>query len=235
MRVAIVGMGRVGRSLAILLPAAGVDVVTCARGERIPDADVFWVTVSDAAIGEVGAILPPSGIALHAAGGLGAKILGLRVERGVCHPLMTFPGPEIRLPELRGCAARVEGTAAALAIARRLAEALGMRPIEIAPGQIARYHAAAALASGHTAAVFALAVRTMTEAGVSDADAASMLLPLTTASLQRVAEAGPSALTGPAARGDAATLARHAELLAQQDATTYREISRLVARLRGDV
>lgn len=234
MRVAIVGQGRVGRSLAILLPRVGVSVVAIARGERIVDADVFWLTVSDSAIAEVATNLPRSGIALHAAGGLGAKILGDRDERGVCHPLMTFPGPEIRVPDLRGCAARVEGTPRALAAARQLAKVLGMRPIEISPGQIARYHAAAALASGHNAAVFALAVRTLTEAGVNKADAASMLLPLTMASLERVAEAGPAALTGPAARGDTETTARHEALLSRQDAAVYREISRMIARLRDD-
>ena len=127
MRVVILGMGRLGGSIAPLLRAVGVEVTAWSRGEPVPaGADAYWITTRDAAVPEVARLLPADAIALHAAGAHGPELLGDRAERGVLHPLMTFPGPALGVPDLRGVGARVDGTPNAVAAATVLAERLGM-------------------------------------------------------------------------------------------------------------
>lgn len=228
MRVAILGVGRLGGSLAALLRRAGVDVVTWSRGEDVPvGADVYWVTVRDGAVAEVAALLPPDAVVLHAAGAHGPELLGERAERGVLHPLMTFPGVAVGVPELRGVGARVDGTPGAVRAALTLAERLGMRPFRIT-GDTRSYHAAASLVSGHLSALFLDSADVLARAGVSREEARALLLPLALESLRRVAEAGGVALTGPAARGDLGTERDHEEVLTPEEATIYAALSKRV-------
>ncbi len=230
MHVTILGVGRLGGSLTALLRASGVTVTTWSRGEDIPrGADVYWVTVRDGSVAEVAARLPPEAVALHAAGAHGPELLGARAERGVLHPLMTFPGVEVGVPDLRGVGARVDGTPGAVAAALALAERLGMRPFRL-PGDTRLYHAAASLASGHLSALFLDAANVMARAGIPPEAARALLLPLATESLRRVAERGGVALTGPAARGDRATERDHESVLTADEATIYAALSH---RLRG--
>ncbi len=233
MRVVILGVGRLGGSLVPLLRDAGVDAVPWSRGAPVPpDADVYWVTVRDSAVAEVAARLPARAVALHAAGAHGPDLLGERPERGVLHPLMTFPGPAVGLPDLRGVGARVDGTPGAVRHATALAERLGLRPFRV-PGDTAAYHAAAALASGHLSALFLDSARVLARAGVPMEDAPALLLPLALESLKRAAEAGAAALTGPAARGDVATEQRHRAVLADEEASIYAALADRIRRLRG--
>lgn len=222
MNVAVLGMGRLGASVAILLEHAGVTVRRWRRGEPLPEAaDVWWITTGDGSVPEVAARLPADALVLHAAGAAGPELVGERAERGVLHPLMTFPGPAHGIPDLRGCGARVDGTPRALAAAEDLARILGMRPVHLS-GDPTRYHAAACLASGHLGALFLDAVAVLTEAGVPAEEAPALLLPLAHESLRRAAEGGASALTGPAVRNDTATEARHRAALDPARAEVYR-------------
>lgn len=232
MVVALLGAGRLGRTLALLLPQAGHPARLWRRGEPVPAADVYWVTSRDAGIGEVAALLPPDAVALHASGALGPEALGERAERGVLHPLMTFPGPEVGVPDIRGAGARVEGTPRAVAAATRLATDLGMVPFTV-PGDRRLYHAAACLASGHLAATFAEAVGVLVAAGVAPDRAPGLLYPLAAESLRRVAEAGPTAITGPAARGDLVTQEAHRAALSGETRAVYEVLSAAIGRLRS--
>jgi predicted short-subunit dehydrogenase-like oxidoreductase (DUF2520 family) len=232
MRVVVLGVGRLGGSLLPLLRAAGVDVVGWSRGESVPrGADVYWITTRDDSVAEVARQLPPDAVALHAAGAHGPELLGDRRERGVLHPLMTFPGPALGLPDLRGVGARVDGTPRAVQLARTLAERLGMRPFSL-PGDVRLYHAAATVASGHAAALFLDAAGLLARAGLSDADARALLLPLALESLRRVSAGGPDAITGPAARGDDATVRGHLDALGPADAALYVGLSERIRALR---
>jgi predicted short-subunit dehydrogenase-like oxidoreductase (DUF2520 family) len=232
MRVAILGMGRLGASVAAALEAAGLDVVTWKRGGPLPsEADVYWITVGDGSVGEVAARLPAGAVALHAAGAHGPELLGDRPERGVLHPLMTFPGVGVGVPQLRGVGARVAGTPRALAAATTLARRLGMVPFDV-PGDTTAYHAAASLACGHLAALFLDASEVLSRAGVSPEDAPRLLLPLATESLRRAAASGGAALTGAAARGDVAAERRHEAVLTPEEASIYAALSERIRRRR---
>lgn len=233
MRVAILGVGRLGGSLVPFLRAAGVDVAAWSRGAPLPAAEVYWITTRDEAVPEVAARLPPEAVALHAAGAHGPELLGERAERGVLHPLMTFPGPSVALPDLRGVGARVDGTPRAVAAATDLAVRLGMVPFRVSGGTAA-YHAAACLASGHLGALFLDAARILARAGVPTDKAPGLLLPLAAETLRRVADAGAVALTGPAARNDRGTEQRHAEVLTPEEAALYAALAARIRELRRD-
>ncbi len=205
MRVALLGPGRLGRSLALLLPSAGQPVTLWSRGEPLPDADVYWLTVRDGALADVAALLPRDRVVLHASGALGPEVLAHPLG-GVLHPLMTFPGPELGLPSLAGVGARVDGPEPARIAARSIARTLGMVPVEGV--EAVAWHAAASMVSGHLAALFLDAAEVLERAGATG-NARDLLLPLARESLERAASIGASAITGPAARGDEATIALH--------------------------
>jgi len=121
------------------------------------------------------------------------------------HPLMTVPA------RFDGAGAAVAGsTDRALATARTLAEALGMRPFEIADDDRAAYHAAASMASNYLVALEDAAARLLATTGASR----ELLVPLVRMTVENWARDGAAALTGPIARGDVATAARQREAVA---------------------
>jgi predicted short-subunit dehydrogenase-like oxidoreductase (DUF2520 family) len=217
MRVVLVGPGRLGRSLHILLQRAGHEVRLLSRGDTWPGGDVGWLTVPDRAIEEAAVVVPREVPALHASGASDLRPLAHHVERGSLHPLMTFPGPEVALPDLRGVAAAIDGTPRAAALARELAVDLGLAPFAV-PGDRRLYHAAAVMAGNFATLFLAEASRVLAAAGVPLADAPAILAPLALRSLHN-AEAAPggplTALTGPIPRGDRAVLDAHRAALTE--------------------
>jgi len=197
--IAIVGPGRLGRSLVPLLEGAGHAVTLVGRGARLPRTEVAWLTVPDRAIAEVARSLPAEPIALHASGATGLDVFAGRPRSGSLHPLMTFPGPEIAIPDLRGVPAAVAGDPAALEVATHLARSLGLTPFAV-PGDRRLYHAAAVLAGNGATLLLAQACRALAAAGVPRDRCADLLLPLARRSLEGAAPDPARALTGPIAR-----------------------------------
>ena len=114
--------------------------------------------------------------------------------------------------DFTACPAAISGSdPAALALARSLAERLGMRPFEIPEERRAAYHAAASIASNFLVALQESAAELLGEA--SGEDARELLAPLVLRTAANWSELGAGALTGPIARGDEATVARHLEAL----------------------
>jgi predicted short-subunit dehydrogenase-like oxidoreductase (DUF2520 family) len=110
-----------------------------------------------------------------------------------------------------GAGAAVDGTTGrAVALARRLAKALGMHPVRVAEEDRALYHAAASIASNFLVTLEAAAERAAALAGV-DRD---LLAPLVRITVENWAALGPErALTGPVARGDEDTVRRQREAI----------------------
>jgi predicted short-subunit dehydrogenase-like oxidoreductase (DUF2520 family) len=113
-----------------------------------------------------------------------------------------------------GAGAAVAGSSAeTLDLARGLAARVGTRPIEIAPGDRAAYHAAASIASNFLITLEAAAERLAATAGVERAD----LVPLVRATVENWARLGAErALTGPVARGDEGTVAAQREAVLER-------------------
>src|SRR5256885_5415558 len=94
-------------------------------------------------------------IVLHTSGALSSDILMPLASRGAAigslHPLQTFSGRTT--PSLSGSTCVMEGSAAALRMARRICRELRGLPVVLPQGRKAAYHAGAALAAGDGLAV----------------------------------------------------------------------------------
>jgi predicted short-subunit dehydrogenase-like oxidoreductase (DUF2520 family) len=227
----VVGAGRLGTVLA----AALSDAPALRRGEPIPEtADVVLLTVPDGNIADAARTIPPGPLLGHCSGATGLEVFAGR-EAFSLHPLMSVPaGSEPSV--LRGAGAAVDGSSErALAVANVLALALGMRATRVKPEDRAAYHAAGAIAANFLVALEACAERLAATAGITR----EQLAPLVLATAEQWARLGPeAALTGPIARGDEGTVARHRAVIAERTPellpvwTELAEVTRAVAGRR---
>ncbi|TNE85411.1 MAG: DUF2520 domain-containing protein [Deltaproteobacteria bacterium] len=223
MHITLVGPGRLGRSLAQLLPRVGVEVRLLGRGAPIDaDTDAVLLTVPDAAIRTI-RDLPEGTPVLHCSGATEVAVLHPHHPAGSFHPLMTFPGPEVGLPDLTGVTAALAGDPEALTIGRELAERLGMRPL-VVPGDRRLYHAAAVMAGNFATVLLAEACEVLVAAGVPREEAAGVLAPLALRSLANAVPDPSRALTGPVARGDHAVIENHRRALNDAGLVVQREL-----------
>lgn len=208
-QIAIVGTGRLGTVLARALTP---DAAPLGRGADARGAGVVLLCVPDAEIAAAAAAVARGPVVGHCSGAAGLGFL-LPHEAFSLHPLMTVPADAVPAV-LTGAGCAVAGaTPRALATARDLAAQLGMRAIEVADGDRAAYHAAASMASNFLVVLEAAAERLAATAGVER----DLLLPLVRATVEHWAALGPEgALTGPIARGDEATVARHRDAIAER-------------------
>ena len=198
-RATVIGRGRVGAAVAARLAERGVELLD--DGE----VDVVLLCVPDTAIADVArGLAPGDGWIGHVSGATPLAALAPHTRRFSLHPLQTFTrsrGPE----QLDGAFAAVSGeTPEAIAIARELAETLGLEPFELADDRRALYHAGAAVASNYLVTLYRIASGLLEEAGAPP----RALVPL----MQRTIENGFE-LTGPIARGDWATVDAHLEAI----------------------
>ncbi len=229
----MVGAGRAGKSLALALCRAGwtVDVVEghdpATLGQASSGVDFVVLAVPDDCISQVATQVHPcpDTVAVHLAGSLGVDVLSGHVRRAVVHPLAPLPEPEIGSRRLAsGIFFSHSGDDAAIEIVT----ALGGRLIALTGQNRAAYHAAACVASNHVVAVLAQAERIGAGAGIGP----EPLADLARFSLDDVSVMGSrAALTGPAARGDRATLDRHIRAVGPDEAPGYVAGADLARRL----
>ena len=233
--VRIIGRGRAGGALAAALAGAGWAVrPALGRGDDLAPAaegvDLLVVATPDAAIAEVAARVAPSdgAVVAHLAGSLGLDVLAPHPRRAGIHPLVALPSSEV------GARRLVDGAWFAVAgdpLARRVVADLGGHAFEVADEHRPAYHAAAVIASNHLVALLGQAERVAAAAGVPLA----AYLDLVRATVDNVAELGPTAaLTGPAARGDWATIDRHLAALDPAEHEAYRALVAAARRLVED-
>lgn len=209
--LAIVGQGRLGTALAAALRDSGWQVEgPLGRGADGAGADAVLLCVPDDQIEPAARLIAPGLLVGHCSGATGLDALAPH-EAFSLHPLMTVTAEGARF---EGAGAAVAGfTSRALALAKDLANALGLRPVEIADSDRAAYHAAAAIASNFVITLEAAAERLATTTGADR----ELLVPLVRATVENWATLGPErALTGPVARGDEATVARQRVAIAER-------------------
>ena len=227
----IVGPGRLGRSIAHILDSQDISYRLVGRGESVPAAAITWLTVPDREIEVAARAVPKGGVVLHASGSMDLQPLNGHDKAGSLHPLMTFPGPEFGLPKASSIPAAISGSDDAIQSAYILAKQLGFTPFEVS-GDRALYHAAAVTAGNFASLLLCEAGRILEADGVSKENSGALLMPLAIASIQSAGEHGPSALTGPIARGDEDVIRAHFDALDRMDPQLAQLYATLAAATR---
>ncbi len=231
----VIGDGRAGGSIARALTAAGwtvdgplrrdFDPATVASGTRL-----LILAVPDGTVADVAAsITPGEAVLLHLAGSLGLDALPGHPRVASVHPLVSLPDVERGSSNLRGSWFAVAGDPAATS---EIVGALDGREVPVADADRVAYHAAAAIAANHLVALLGQVERIAASIDVP----LEAYLDLARGALDNVAAVGPAAaLTGPVARDDWATVARHLDAIPDDERSAYSALADAARRLRDGV
>ena len=218
MNISIVGTGRAGTSFYRALRAVGHDVRLVRHGEldRLGTPDLVLLCVPDDEIATVASSIPvdASFVLAHVAGSRTLGALGGHRRVASMHPLTALPSSEVGAQRLVGATYCVAGDE----LVRDVVASLDGRSITLDDDQRTLYHATAAVAANHVVALMGHVQRLAEAAGLSLED----FLPLVEQALADVRDVGPeAALTGPASRGDMATIDAHLAAMPEAERSSY--------------
>lgn len=236
--VGVVGTGRVGAVLGAALAQAGHQVVagygvsmaSRARASSllpgvplVEVAEVFArsqlvvVAVPDDALGDLISGLAstdavqPGQFVVHTSGRFGVGVLDPATRAGALplalHPAMTFTGTNVDLQRLAGATFGVTAPDQLWTVAEALVVEMGAEPVRIPEDKRDVYHAAVVHGANHLITLLNDALDLLRTTGIEHPD--RVLGPLLSAAMDNTLRKGDDALTGPVARGDAGTVARH--------------------------
>jgi predicted short-subunit dehydrogenase-like oxidoreductase (DUF2520 family) len=253
MNIAIVGSGRAGGALAIAASRAGHTITAIdgrnadavAHLKSIVDVspgtpDLRIVAVSDDAIDEIAAVVAELGEpvpTVHVSGAVAVSALeavaAMGVQTGSMHPLQTLPDAGRGAQRLDGAWMAITAEDPLRSQLHDFAASLGCRPFDLDDDVKPLYHAGAAAAANFTLTTLDLSLALFEAAGVPF-EAAH---PLIEAIIANAFDLGPAgALTGPVARGDAATVASQVAAIRDrvpQAEQLFVDLARSTARLAG--
>ncbi|MGH2811715.1 MAG: Rossmann-like and DUF2520 domain-containing protein [Actinomycetota bacterium] len=253
---AIIGAGRLGTSLGVLLQHAGRKIVAVAarsgesrrRAAEWLDAPVMddpaeasagagsvLLTTSDDAVAEVcrriAGALDRGAFVIHTSGALGLEPLAPAAEAGArtlaIHVLQSVPDVRRGVTRIPGSWFGVTCDPDLRTWAEKLVTDLGGSTLFVPEDRRASYHAAAVLASNYLITLGGLAAEAFGEF--------EPYLPLMRGTLENLADLGPAkALTGPVVRADTGTVARHLRALPPHTAEGYRAMAAQTLRLAAE-
>lgn len=243
--VGLIGAGRVGAVLGAALTRAGHTVAAASgvsrasrlRAERLlpgvpllpPDevvavSELVLLGVPDDGLGGLVAGLAaahawrPGQLVAHVSGAQGLAVLAPATAAGALplalHPSMTFTDRPEDLDRIVGVSYGVTAPEELRPVAEALVVEMGGEPVWVADSARPLYHAALAIGANHLVTLVAEAEDLLRTAGV--AEPGRVLGPLLGAALDNALRSGDAALTGPVARGDAGTVARHLDTLEER-------------------
>jgi predicted short-subunit dehydrogenase-like oxidoreductase (DUF2520 family) len=193
-------------------------------------ASVWMLAVSDDRIAEVAGQLAARGdlqgaVVFHCSGAKASSELDALRAAGALtasvHPVRSFADPAQVAAAFDGTFCGVEGDDAALAVLQPAFTAIGARTVPIDASAKTVYHAASVFASNYLTTVLDAALRAYQAAGIPADVARELARPLALETLANVFRLGPeTALSGPIARGDGATVARQQAAVNAWDAAT---------------
>ena len=224
-----------------LLPGANI----VSPPEVCATADLVLVTVPDdqlpGLVDGLGAVdaWRPGQLVAHTSGRFGISVLSPAQRAGAVplalHPVMTFTGTSIDVDRLAGAFFGVTAPPAFLPVADALVLEMEAEPVHIDESARPLYHAALAHAANHLVTLMTSSADLLEASGVDEPR--RLLRPLVTAALDNALRLGDQALTGPAMRGDAETVARHIDEIGDvspQAADLYVALARVTTRRAVD-
>ena len=209
-------------------------------------ADVWMLAVPDAHIAAVAAALaelaeptPSAPIVFHCSGAQSAASLAQLAALGwrtaSAHCILSFASAEAAMAQFPGTACALEGDASALARLHSAFTTIQARCFEVQSQDKLLYHAAAVFATNFMPVIQSVAEDAWLAAGVPPDLLPGLRSSLLSNALANITRLGPAgALTGPAARGDVAAIARQAVAVTQWDplaGAAYDALSALALRL----
>jgi predicted short-subunit dehydrogenase-like oxidoreductase (DUF2520 family) len=225
----LMGAGTPVADLAAMRPA---DVWMLA----VPDAHIAAVA---AGLAELAELTPSAPVAFHCSGAqssiLLAPLAALGWRTASAHCILSFASAEAAMAQFPGTACALEGDASALAGLHIAFTTIQARCFEVQRQDKLLYHAAAVFATNFLPVIQSVAEDAWLAAGVPPdllPGLRSSLLSNAVANITRLGPAG--ALTGPAARGDVAAIARQAVAVTQWDplaGAAYESLSALALRM----
>lgn len=255
--IAIIGAGRLGRTIGERLaaaggvvrfvvrragrnlpaPAFGVDDVAAYRGVRwilvaTPDDQIWAAARHLAGFGVIGRYHT----VIHLSGALDRSALKplqlTGAALGSVHPLQSVALPAAGANRLRGSFAGLEGDPRAIRAGRRLAIELGMTPVVLPLGSKPAYHAAGTMVSTFLVVLYQMAVDQAEKAGIAPRHARAMFLPLMEGTVENLRLLPPRhAMTGAVRRGDVATIKAHLAALPKAERELYSSLTRRAVAL----
>ncbi len=217
MNITLVGTGRAGTSFFLALSRVG-HVVTLVHHDELDslnDPELVLLCVPDDALADTARALPVGDfVVAHVAGSRGLGELAPHVRVSSMHPLAALPTGELGSERLVGATFCVAGDALVVEVVRSLQG----RVRRVSDDARTLYHATATVAANHVVALLAQVERLADESGLALED----FLPLVRQALDDVERVGPTdALTGPASRGDVATIDAHLTALPERERASY--------------
>lgn len=216
----------------------------------VPDSELAGLVDGLASTG----VVRRGTLVVHTSGAHGIGILAPLTAVGATplaiHPAMTFTGHDEDTTRLSSaCFGVTAADEVGYAVAQSLVLEIGGEPVRVEEEMRPLYHAALAHGSNHLVTLVSDAVEALRTAlqgnellgqqlvdGDPNGVAERVIAPLLTAALDNVLRRGPSALTGPVARGDAEAVATHLRVLTDVDpklAAGYRAMSLRSAQRTG--
>jgi predicted short-subunit dehydrogenase-like oxidoreductase (DUF2520 family) len=214
-------------------------------------ARALLITTSDSALAEVSLALAKrrkdwkGTVVLHTSGawpaGGGKSVFQPLRQCGASaaslHPLQTVPSAKAGVLNLIGCSWAIEGDPQAVKLARRWVRALRGTAFILQPERKPVYHAAAVIACAGVVTLMESSRCLLERCGVAPSRARPMLQGFVTETAKNFAALGSRrALTGPAVRGDWATVRKHLAVLeteAPELVPLYKELLRSMLGLSG--
>ncbi|TXH88734.1 MAG: DUF2520 domain-containing protein [Rhodoferax sp.] len=189
----------------------------------MPPAQVWMLAVPDSAIATVaqqlaqqvqsGPASAPPPVVFHCAGATGSELLQPLADLGwrtaSAHCILSFANVELALAQFSGTVCALEGEASARALLQAAFTAIGAQCFTLQREDKLLYHAAAVFATNFLPVLQHVAESAWAASGVPAELLPSLRERLLTNAVHNLLTLGPAdALTGPAARGDTAHIAR---------------------------
>lgn len=244
-RIAFLGAGNVGKTLAVALMNRGYLVAAaasrtfesakdlarlapgCVAHPRLQGAadaaDVVFITSPDDAILPIASSIRwRSGqTVVHCSGAASLDVLEPVREYGASpgafHPLQTFSSVVEALDALPGSTFGIEGDEETRVGLAALARELGGSPIFLKPEDKPLYHATVVMAGGVLNTLIGAVAEQWTRFGIERNDALKAITPIMAGTAETLFKNGlPAAAAGPFVRGDVGTIRKHVRAMQDQ-------------------